>query len=700
MSSSGQLRNPVLEPYGSIVTQAHLEEFRLLLTYCFEHPSMESTADAIIEFLADDGEIAKVLSFMALHEISHCPGATLFREESAFTWTLSRALISDPGYRKFLRETVFESVIEPIVTNQIPVVIELDLAKTTDEGQVVCSKEIITVLVARLFDNIRQFNKSHSLIIVRLLKQLRDLLPADVWLTVFSNLFFLRNICPHLIDPRKAGFIKSSETIPMKHMRPLILISKVIQNVASGVEFDGTKESYMQVMNDFIRKYIHFSTMPQIFETLLDPKKDSIRISQFSPIKGRKVNSEKDVRKFVCNNHIALAITYQSSPILKTTPFWSRTPSHTFLSLVSKELEQTSPSEEVISVLLSTFKRNFFGLEFLTFRSSNDFAKKYDIKTYGHAMRIWRYCARLYTIQASSFPSGESSLQTSPDSLKRGNSNKSSIFLPLLPPSAIKIGNSFNKTECPSSSSSSSDEISLHEQTTGESGSQSRSISRHAGSGGILLRKTPSTSSPLSPESQGRDSSSTDDDEEDASCDEESNKGLSPPFLSGTRGTRSSSGSKLQQSIGVDYDSLSLHSCFSFRSCGSLSKLVAKNKKYQKYALFCPSLDSKDQKPFMKFITVEQIRTKQVDLQYPTFLQLVDLHRHCFGCWSLEDLNRWSVANQIEEIFSLLSSTIDPQTLFFLREKEEFKDIGVEKIGHQKKLSRLLNSAVAVTKCD
>ena len=39
-----------------------------------------------------------------------------------------------------------------------------------------------------------------------------------------------------------------------KCLRILILVSKLLQSVSNGVEFDGSKEDYMQNLNPFIRR--------------------------------------------------------------------------------------------------------------------------------------------------------------------------------------------------------------------------------------------------------------------------------------------------------------------------------------------------------------------------------------------------------------------------------------------------------------
>jgi len=65
---------------------------------------------------------------------------------------------------------------------------------------------------------------------------------------VVSGFFFLRYICPAIVNP---GSI-CPQLSPLQR-RNLILVSKVLQNVANGVEF-GLKENYLTPLNPFIRE--------------------------------------------------------------------------------------------------------------------------------------------------------------------------------------------------------------------------------------------------------------------------------------------------------------------------------------------------------------------------------------------------------------------------------------------------------------
>eukprot|EP01102_Stenamoeba_stenopodia_P020515 TRINITY_DN8023_c0_g1_i3.p1 TRINITY_DN8023_c0_g1~~TRINITY_DN8023_c0_g1_i3.p1 ORF type:complete len:968 (+),score=239.81 TRINITY_DN8023_c0_g1_i3:2187-5090(+) len=86
---------------------------------------------------------------------------------------------------------------------------------------------------------------------------------------VVGSFLFLRFICPALVSPGKYGLLsekdKEKELAP-EAIRALLLVAKLLQNLANNVEFDGSKEEYMTKMNDFITK--NMDAVNKFFETL------------------------------------------------------------------------------------------------------------------------------------------------------------------------------------------------------------------------------------------------------------------------------------------------------------------------------------------------------------------------------------------------------------------------------------------------
>ena len=65
---------------------------------------------------------------------------------------------------------------------------------------------------------------------------------------IISHLFNIINYCLVLIIILLLG------PPDQKSLRTLVLISKLLQSVSNGVEFDGSKEDYMRNLNPFIHR--------------------------------------------------------------------------------------------------------------------------------------------------------------------------------------------------------------------------------------------------------------------------------------------------------------------------------------------------------------------------------------------------------------------------------------------------------------
>lgn len=83
---------------------------------------------------------------------------------------------------------------------------------------------------------------------------------------VVASLFFLRYICPAIVTPHSFGVFEAAPTPEVQ--RGLILLGKVLQSTASGVEFDGTKEEYMSACNPFVKS--NQGTILKLYGALID----------------------------------------------------------------------------------------------------------------------------------------------------------------------------------------------------------------------------------------------------------------------------------------------------------------------------------------------------------------------------------------------------------------------------------------------
>eukprot|EP00276_Gloeochaete_wittrockiana_P021864 CAMPEP_0184344838 /NCGR_PEP_ID=MMETSP1089-20130417/13306_1 /TAXON_ID=38269 ORGANISM="Gloeochaete wittrockiana, Strain SAG46.84" /NCGR_SAMPLE_ID=MMETSP1089 /ASSEMBLY_ACC=CAM_ASM_000445 /LENGTH=666 /DNA_ID=CAMNT_0026674879 /DNA_START=238 /DNA_END=2238 /DNA_ORIENTATION=+ len=658
-------RNPFFEPYGSIVTQGHLEEIRILLSDAIQR-QQDSAVDELIDMLHGDGETVKALVFMAKHEIASFKQEILFREESPFTHALQKALLIDHQHRTFLRQVIYDAVVEPILSGSVGIDIELDINRASSVEQVEASREAITILIARLFDNIRQYKNASSLVIVKLLKQMQDSVSHDMWNTTFANIFFLRNICSHIIDPRKVLLTRPSETISREQTRSLILVCKVVQNIASGVAFDGSKEPYMQIMNEFIRKYIHFSTTYQIFDHLVDPKNDLDRIGvECVAVRGRKPSFDRFIRRHVRSNLKHLAPLYDASPVLKSLPLFSWSASQLLCFLSSRDAETP---DDIGKVLTSLHKKNTHGLDLYRCKSAADLAKRFDIKVHGNAMKLFRFVRPFLSFPLSSAPIFSSSSNTpSPTSLEdRSPRNSNPTFSPALTPLSLSSFASTSASGLPSpnlsSSSSSSSSIANR---------KSRSLTN------ILVN---AVITPPVVHSSATSSVSSSDSEEDFSFD------------STTSSSTSSTTSNKDTNEGTNFDTARLIDAFQF----ILKKVPLRLKPidYGFKVVYIPVENAKDGRTSYRCISTDQLANSgTVD----ALTQVFNIHSHSIASWSPFDLQRWTLANGIEDLFTTLAGSVDPFTLFNMSDREELRSIGVDKIGPQKRLFRLMSQARAAS---
>jgi len=109
-------------------------------------------------------------------------------------------------------------------------------------------------------------------------------------LRLYGSFLLLRFICPAIVSPRRYGLTKVEVTTQTQ--RALVLISKVLQSIASQVEFEGEKEPYMIPANEFVK-----DNMPPLlgfFQKLADGSDvpEVVKISS-PPIQPKKDKKDK-----------------------------------------------------------------------------------------------------------------------------------------------------------------------------------------------------------------------------------------------------------------------------------------------------------------------------------------------------------------------------------------------------------------------
>jgi len=194
---------------------------------------------------------------------------------------------------------------------------ELDSSKMgeADDGQVnslalqiQCQKILVS-----LFRSPDLFPVELKMVLAHLSNEVsRNLTVNDGFVSV-GGFVFLRFVNPSILFPTKYGLIEEMPDSP-SGKRQLILVTKVLQNLANGVRF-GQKESFMLPLNDFLesnqqpyKKYLQqvataparngtVSDMTVEMQVVEDPKKNepSKAKSDVNRINALKPESKKEV---------------------------------------------------------------------------------------------------------------------------------------------------------------------------------------------------------------------------------------------------------------------------------------------------------------------------------------------------------------------------------------------------------------------
>eukprot|EP01101_Sappina_pedata_P003113 TRINITY_DN13331_c0_g1_i1.p1 TRINITY_DN13331_c0_g1~~TRINITY_DN13331_c0_g1_i1.p1 ORF type:complete len:155 (-),score=32.31 TRINITY_DN13331_c0_g1_i1:110-511(-) len=110
---------------------------------------------------------------------------------------------------------------------------------------------------------------------------------------VVGGFIFLRFFCPSIVTPEKYGLASSAPSIQVR--RTLVMITKLLQNLANGVEFDGSKEAYMKGMNSFITSNI--AEVNRFFDDLTNQES----IAKKDPISVVEPGNPEEALTDICN---------------------------------------------------------------------------------------------------------------------------------------------------------------------------------------------------------------------------------------------------------------------------------------------------------------------------------------------------------------------------------------------------------------
>jgi len=152
--------------------------------------------------------------------------------------------------------------------------IEVDPYKMTEEEkeEMSVNQLQLMLIVQKLFNAIMKSAKDIPLPLLSICLHVKHLVAQkfvgkDLDYKAVSAFLFLRFICPALAAPHTYGLLPTPPSDSCQ--RQLVLLSKVLQNLANGTRF-GRKEDYMAKMNDFIDSNI--ITLQKFYDSMQAPR--------------------------------------------------------------------------------------------------------------------------------------------------------------------------------------------------------------------------------------------------------------------------------------------------------------------------------------------------------------------------------------------------------------------------------------------
>lgn len=242
---------------------------------------------------------------------STASAATLFRGNSTATKLMT-------AFTRLTGRPYLVSTMQPLLQHIIsdPKGYEVDPAKIKNGETVEVNTQKLTdtcnIFIRAIFDSLPNcpipFREMAQHLQAEVIKRFPDNRHTSV-----GGFIFLRFFCPVILSPDANGLVDSS-VLNSDARRALILISKVLQNLANGIQF-GAKESYMNEMNKFITDNItecrnfldELAVVPTVADYTSLATIEEVRSRQLPSIHKLLIkNLEKISKSLVQNNEQAM----------------------------------------------------------------------------------------------------------------------------------------------------------------------------------------------------------------------------------------------------------------------------------------------------------------------------------------------------------------------------------------------------------
>lgn len=227
---------------------------KLLLRHAFEQETTpDNLIESILSILTSTAQVPDFVTDIFRSELDNAPNedvAVLFRTDSLSTQFMS----------KYLHYALSENLIASLGPTIGEIIsysdgLEVDLTRDIN-ADVKTNTSIILNLAQKTLDKVLnkiflQIPDQVGICCKQVHSVVSEHFDENVGNQVLGSIMFLRFVCPAIVNPEKYELVGD---IKPANRRTAVLISKLIQNLVNGVDFDGSKESYMAAFSPFLSK--------------------------------------------------------------------------------------------------------------------------------------------------------------------------------------------------------------------------------------------------------------------------------------------------------------------------------------------------------------------------------------------------------------------------------------------------------------
>eukprot|EP01112_Ceratiomyxa_fruticulosa_P013951 TRINITY_DN3958_c0_g1_i1.p1 TRINITY_DN3958_c0_g1~~TRINITY_DN3958_c0_g1_i1.p1 ORF type:complete len:612 (+),score=150.03 TRINITY_DN3958_c0_g1_i1:172-2007(+) len=242
--------NPLYAPRWRLLRLIITKDLVLVDAICsiIQATEFDDVSKALVGIFESNGDAQRLLQWAIKSEVMCTESeATLFRGVSVASKLVSSYFkLKGVNYLK----KVLHILLREVVQNGSH--LEVDPTKIDKNDTLKANQERLMFHTKVIFDTLCKSTNECPYPIRQVFRIAQEEVSQrfpDMKQKVVGGFFFLRFLCPSMVTPEGYGLI---EEVPSpKARRSLILVSKILQNLANQVEF-GNKEEYMCIMNGFI----------------------------------------------------------------------------------------------------------------------------------------------------------------------------------------------------------------------------------------------------------------------------------------------------------------------------------------------------------------------------------------------------------------------------------------------------------------